>query len=368
MADWLVPAVLTSSSAREFVPLVCELAVVSGVDVVDVYLLRDVDLEDIERTRRGQIRSGIGASSIDVMCEEQNVVVIADWLHTQMKECENYIGRNDRPIRISALATYFPDISSLTNRRQVGSRQRAINALAHSVCIALELHERGVMEQPIVEAVCGNVVDLCTCSRCNQDRAAGDTTGTVAVMTARSDKWRILSESLLGVIELVEKIRGRAKWAIGLELEPGETYVVNDGESIRELFDKYIDRDERLGSHVGLNMDVAHMKIANVETSILRQYRERIVHSHICDHPGMHTRDQQVGEWSHIDRYNSPDYQYLKILAERADGADESSGLPFSKAVAIELEGCNRIRWIHNSVIAVRHMLEVVKHHRSAIK
>ena len=145
--------------------------------------------------------------------------------------------------------------------------------------------------------------------------------------------------------------------------------MFNDKSAIDTLL-KLLNDDKyaaALRPHVGLNVDIAHMRIAGVKAKDLHPIRDWIVHAHICDHPGMHTRDQVVGTWTPVERYESEFYPYLRLLAEIDPQSPERAGRPFTGAVALELEGCGRINWIHQSLVAMKRMIEVVKHYRERI-
>ncbi len=122
----------------------------------------------------------------------------------------------------------------------------------------------------------------------------------------------------------------------------------------------------RLADHVGLNVDIAHMRIAGVKVEqdvkkpgeSLRDHIGRIVHSHICDNPKMHTRDQPIGSW-HSAEYDAEEWMpFLNLLSDAASHVDKREyNLPFSGAVSLELEGCDRLRWIHQSLSDLKYLL-----------
>lgn len=118
-----------------------------------------------------------------------------------------------------------------------------------------------------------------------------------------------------------------------------------------------VNSNPALAAHVGLNVDIAHMKIARVQARDLMPYLPSIVHAHIADHPGVHTRDQQVGKYTPVQQVSKGGYRpYIDLLSERC--RQSANGLPFSRAIALELEGCNRIEWIYDSLSAMTHLIE----------
>jgi hypothetical protein len=122
---------------------------------------------------------------------------------------------------------------------------------------------------------------------------------------------------------------------------------------------------------VGFNLDIAHMRIAGIvprcatrpgQERLSAEVERRIIHSHISDHPvhpGMHTHDQFVGSWTNIHAETTGYQPYLQLLLERA--ADESPVVPFSRCVAVELEGCNRVFTIHDSLSRLKHAIAVAQ-------
>jgi hypothetical protein len=118
-----------------------------------------------------------------------------------------------------------------------------------------------------------------------------------------------------------------------------------------------------LAKHVGLNVDIAHMRIARIKAADLRPFVDRIVHAHISDHPGMHTHDQIVGSWTNPGLRKGGYSEYLDLLLNRAHSAsgqeDSGNSVPFSGAVAVELEGSDRMFWIHDSLARLKHAIQL---------
>lgn len=111
--------------------------------------------------------------------------------------------------------------------------------------------------------------------------------------------------------------------------------------------------------YVGFNIDVAHFKIDGVRADELKPFAKRILHAHVSDHPpSMHTHDQSVGEWTNVIQGESAYQEYFDFLTRVALERIEKPGLPFTGTVAIELEGCNRIMDIVDSISRVRFTIE----------
>lgn len=172
-----------------------------------------------------------------------------------------------------------------------------------------------------------------------------------------------------GLVDVVNEVGDGTDWAFAVELEPGATYVVNSATAIGDLLRISEDFGD-LPKHLGLNLDLAHANIVRRTETLntgqtdldFRRYKDHIVHAHICDTPGMHTRDQQVGAWSAIELRSAPEYDDLQLLTELAnDLSQRKNGLPFTSSVALELEGCGRISWIFHSLSRMKYMTELIK-------
>ena len=127
----------------------------------------------------------------------------------------------------------------------------------------------------------------------------------------------------------------------------------------------------------GINLDIMHYRIAGPEAGFpnadflddrlgAKHYWERIVHTHIADQAtGMHAVDQPLGRHTDLGHMPGAFCAFLKYFEKRRRTYDPlSSGLPFSGSVALELEGCSRIEWIHESVPALRRLTRYAQSER----
>jgi hypothetical protein len=339
-------SVMTSSSLRDLRDLIHEVTLIGGVEQFDLMLIRDVDLIQAkiydECTPLKRMAS--------IVRDDGFMKKIAEWFELQTK---------DLHLKIPALATYFPDVSSVHECR----RQEAVDAIVNCIRFAFELRQVSV---PIVEIVCGTIIEP---AEWNNGQPS-----------ARVNEYHLdhkmdqLFTSLHDVVTRVADEHGNDRqWALALEMEPGETYLLNGLEAMQAVAErldgtrplpKEVPKDalRSLQLHVGYNIDIAHMRIAGVEADQLSEFRDRIVHAHIADHPGMHTHDQPLGSWTNVVRYDGGYVPYLGLLMERLDN---STDLPFSGAVAIELEGRNDIMAIQHSITALRMAIELAQRHKS---
>jgi sugar phosphate isomerase/epimerase len=314
--DTLRPSVLSSSSARNLPTLFHEIGLVSGVRDFDLLVPRPCDLPySIDKTRELSWH----------VADETAFAEISSQLIEQL---------TGQSVSIPALATFFPNVSSLNE----DLRKQAVSAIINT--LGLAMHLKRWMPVPVVEVVCGTIVE-----------ASSDGRVDIYGVSRKLDCLvRSLEEIVSGVAnELTE-------FAVALELEPGEIYLLNNDTRIRQLFER-CDKSslsDLLKKHVGLNVDIAHMRIAGISAQQLEDFVPRMCHAHISDHPGIHTHDQFVGNWTNIEQH---DGGYLPFLRQLLRRCHTKSSIPFTGCVAIELEGCNRIFSIHDSISRLRHAI-----------
>ncbi|MBC8352980.1 MAG: hypothetical protein H8E66_13375 [Planctomycetes bacterium] len=358
MQRLLRPGVMTSSSDLPVVDLVKQVQQLScEITDFDLLLLRDADLREVYSNGN----SAFTAASIIAGDDGGNEIY--NWLSDT-----EAIGQLQ--LTVPALATYFPAISSYCD----DDRDTAVDALKNCVTLALRLHRESPqrMPLPIVEIVAGTLLDPCMPG--DKKPRQEDTIREFHV----NDKLTRLCESLKFVVQEIDQSFGLA-----LEMEPGETYILNGIDPMRKLITMIDNMDEYecLRNRVGFNLDIAHMRIANVDATDLDGNGEepnlvpRILHAHISDHPGMHTHDQAVGTWTDIESRDCGYQPFLARLVRRAiewkEGAhkhwqNSGIGLPFSGVVALELEGSDHIFDVHDSILRIRHIIDIaIEQHSS---
>ena len=220
------------------------------------------------------------------------------------------------------------------------------------------------MDEAIVEIVCGSVIDPCWCGRCLDPQSLDPQSSHPprCHVTSRKDKLDILLDSLTKVVDGVTTDDDPdPKFAFSLEIEPGESYVLNShiarhdegGDPLLKMLFDAVDASDKLRYRVGLNLDIAHMRIAGIPADALRPYMSRIAHAHISDHPRLHTRDQVPGSWTSTSQIDSDYLPYTTLLIDRAldAGTTEATGqknkLPYSFSFSLELEGNDSYRPLH---------------------
>lgn len=362
----LRPSVISSSSTRSLSALLSELVAIDRLEDIDLYVLREQDIREMagDAMLCGNdgnplpIEDATRLPSATLMAQRLNVEPVARWYFDQLTRSEN-------SPRVAAFATYYPQIANTNN---VELRTAAINALTYTVQMGIRLQEqladsrKTQVDDVIVEIVCGS----------RFDSQSGDPPSRVVEAEAR-EKLRLVFRGLRDVVcqvnQWCQNTYGGSppcRWCIGAELEPGYTYALRNLNGVGIFAEVLRTEFQDLMPYVGLNVDIAHMLMSDVRASNLQMATEDrlydlLVHAHIAGHPGMHTRDQRINGFIPVDRFEAEEYAFLVTLAEvwgkrRVSG----SGLPASGCVAVELEGCSRIGWVHSSVHFLRQMCESV--------
>lgn len=341
----LTPSVITSSSPLPLGTFFEEVLDVHPEAAFDLMILRHEDAVQFDLEEKPRI-TDLVAERLDIIQEKLS------------KALESRPAKKaDQPLRIPALATYFPDVSSMNNER----REAACKAIVNCVKLFHDLQNRKDeldldISPACVEIVCGSLLE--PVEEPNADKPSWVLQYTLPA------KIEQLVTSLKKIEEDLENCH--KPYALSLEVEPGPSYVLSDGDSLLSVYDAI--RKAEL-KHVGLNLDIAHFKIAGISPSFLKGQHEGgiqgpnlthwIVHSHIADHPlRMHTRDLSLGAFSNLEHFPSDFCGYLDLLMDRAvDYEKNKGGLLFSGAVALELEGCGRVTWIHDSIGQLKRLL-----------
>lgn len=354
---------MTSSSGRSLRSLFSEVKFVSHIDLFDLMVIRDEDFRQFKEDRADQLRQLLGQPiyrnvstpeelTISLVLEERLLFdCYSAWIIEEIRQAD---------VRIAALATYLPDIISQdhTNRRA-----QTIARLVNVCRLAQQLtYEHKLMNEPIVEIVAGNVLDPCPCEQCQRE---------IVFEFSPEAKIDLLCDSLAKVLKEVCPAGGDSRRTVyfAVELEPGPTYLINSSYRLGLLLDhlrRGYDPYKTVSNHIALNVDLAHWLIAGVAPEFLDNawVRRRVAHAHIADHPGrfdrrMHTRDHPLSAFSNFERASGVFYPFLQRLLRRAaENPKALDSIPFSASIALELEGANRIFWIHNSLNRLHHAIQ----------
>lgn len=339
---------MTSSSDLSIREIASRMAGTGHDPCLDLMLLRDRDMLDLDDSR---------VTATEYLANPKSVDDVSDWLVSELQSADEGAGR---PVSVAAFASYFPNIASVHKEK----RDQSIQAMVNAVQIARTVTgRRNPGATAVVEAVCGSRFDTVHPKRGDAETRtfliASNGLGALGRLVA---SLKTVTESLKNS----DKFAGgeAPKYRIALELEPGLTYSLHDALGLEMLGNLLM--KAHLIPNVGINLDIAHMRIADVSAKVFDveitathpgqepvRLRDLILHAHIADHPFLHTRDQSLGTWTHVGQ-RSPYLPYLRLLAgcgARTDGGG------FTRAVAVELEGCDRLPWLLGSLTSLKHLL-----------
>ncbi len=389
-------SVITSCSSRALPVFINEVVGVNRLQRIDLYTFRETDLLSFKSWLETEARDSensnklftlltnipncfdsttglfAGYGPFDSGTSRQIRQALEKWLRVQIGHL--FI---EKKVQFAALATYFPDITSLDDDIAKMSQRSLIETILLAISFSKTTVGKpddsprvpALMASPIVEFVCGTRVDRCRCKRCMSKSRC--------FTIKDAHKQRLLVDRLKEVVRLVLKEDPTAQFKLALELEPGETYVVRDEETLISTLE--LIKSESVSLHdgsitpltryVGFNVDVSHMMCASVKASTIEKYLSLISHSHISDLPSMHSRDLVPLTWTleechpafDLDEFSS--YRpYLEVLSKAAVAAHAQSPssplveVPFSGCCALELEGCGRIDWVHRGLTAMKQL------------
>lgn len=339
-------SVLTSSSTRPLRQFVSELVNTTNCKRIDLLAFRDSDLRQIvDIIPTHHPKSGCWPVSTESILgipssklRDETTQNIAEWIRTQLQ------GR----VRIAAFATYFPSISanigfleSLKATSQITRRHEAVDSIAATVEIGAHLRNMGLLEHVFIEVVGGPLFDRAS---------APDEDHEYLVTSALPRKIKFFTDALYDVSK---QLGNNRDWTICVELEPDPIFVFHSLTSLR-LLKAQLTAYPELKDRVALNLDIAHMTIAGISASTLKEFAGFIGHCHISDHPHIHTRDRCPGTWSFLEHWRSEVYQYLSVFSD-----SRNQGLQNSGSLTLELEGCSKFSWVMEGVSRIEYALKM---------
>lgn len=247
----------------------------------------------------------------------------------------------EQGIRIGAISTYFPEISSANPTLA----RAGVEALKAIVGVARMLREKRHLVRS-VEVVCGSSM-----------RGIGITQskkGKEILVAARFEPEKLLDTVAQRFIDVVNSTGLKSgEFTIGVELEPGPLNAVNSIRPLKGLMRRLAASDA--GSVVGVNLDVAHFELAEVDPLTHRtddEFRklifDRIVHAHISDHGSGVFGDVPLTRRDHRDPLRTDAWMadWLQLVEDRARA---KTGLPFSGAVSLEIESARCLHLVTES-------------------
>lgn len=250
---------------------------------------------------------------------------------------DEYAGRliGPRP-RIAALATFFPQISS----SEAAEVNKAVCAVRNCLYLASRLGARHV------EIVGGAALPESDTERCIEHDP--DDYYRKKLRQLANSLSRIYNQK--GLSDAFDTLPAERKPFVCMEIEPGEAYLIRDvvsyvtlrGHLVNSEFE-VIDRGfapVKASEHVLLNVDVAHMMLANggaaKQLADIEHHRLRlwIGHFHLSDHARSHAADLRPGVYHSFEEYKP----WLQLAL---DLHNDPAASRFSATIAVELEACH---------------------------
>ena len=115
-------SVITSCSVRCLRDLLLEIPAVDDVSRFDLFVLRDVDVTDIEKSGSQLVPAHGSPPHLDkrysarILAEDQSLDVVHCWLVGELGNCNDWLRQQGRKeIRVPALATYFRGITACSS-------------------------------------------------------------------------------------------------------------------------------------------------------------------------------------------------------------------------------------------------------------
>lgn len=259
---------------------------------------------------------------------------------------------------ITGFASFIPEITGNPEERRGQRAQGAISFLAK---LALALHKCGHDNAHLrtIELVAGSRIERIFQA---EPLPIGDGLKFRHLARRMSDseaRRRVLANLSHAVKEPLSRQMQEHGICFAFELEPGPLFALRDWDTIRN-FALMIDGNERLSPVVGLNLDIAHWRIALGDDAIeviqkTEVVRRRIVHAHISGHhPHAHLGDVRLDVLNEPFRDFGPWIRLLRSIASEVWGRRYPS---FSGYVSHEFEAARDPKEVWDSVEELRRLL-----------
>jgi hypothetical protein len=261
-----------------------------------------------------------------------NEAAIDNWAESV---CESF-RPGDENMPIIAITSFIPEVTS----PQQKTYEMAQKAVCFLVKFAYALQYKGHDKLRTIELVAGSQIGGVW--PCNNRLLA---TRVDAEKTHKS-----VLNILRKALSEYNNVSPEKRIALGLELEPGPLYLLHDWQSLLDICTK-IGNDNILNKFVGVNLDIAHWRLAGDITPELvwdaPAVRDRIVHAHIAGHQRCsHLADLPMDA---LNRHE--DFRPWIDLLHRISTDWRDSNLPqFSGYVSLELEAAKDINLVKGSV------------------
>ena len=280
---------------------------------------------------------------------------IADYVNQEKEQAKDKIAKVFGEVvpathfRFPAVATYFPEIASFDD----GLRETAGQALRNAVRLADKLGAR------VVEFVIGRTVERCHCSP-NGFPNGGPLRCDFVHSSEARDRIKDVVKTLRQ--EVCATARDH-KVKLAAEIEPGFSYVLNSSDHVNLFLNEV--QKAGIGDVVGLNLDIGHLLILSeypdssspIAPETAMRWSKYIYHAHASDNIGHHYRDLVPGTLHSLGR-DDEEVTFRDWINVCALCAKENPG--FSRYIAVELEGCNRLQWVQRSLLRLAYLIRQV--------
>jgi len=264
-------------------------------------------------------------SSLDILAERKNLDKIEKWV---CKVLESRPG-----LKLSALATYFPQIASGDTERQRYIR----DALTNSMILGRKLKKTGhFFKDVVVEVVLGSFLDK--------------TNNNTFKIRSEEDVFRSVINALREAYDIaVAEVPGPYQSTFSVELEPSHCFLLRDKNTLHTLCSLLAPEGQLIDNKVTLNLDIGHYIAAGIPPEVVQEYLELFSHAHVSiinrEGEQQHYRDLPIKPDLFGSSWNKT-LRYINLLNQRY-GTNKS---PMSGAISLELEGCARQHWVTESL------------------
>ncbi len=266
-------------------------------------------------------------------------------LRTIADALSSIVRSDGRSISFSSMATFVSELSASPLRRREVKEARL--ALTFLVRLARELQQ---LDHPMaaIEIVAGSLVDGVWPAYEND----GSNTFGASLRDARH-AMRALLKRLRSVANIIHETRSfdggpDRPISLAVELEPGPLYLLGNLKRVTE-FSALVSQDPLLAPIVGLNLDVPHWFLSQIDPStVAPEVLFRICHVHLSDHAKGHFSDGVL-----LSHNGESTFKPWMNLLQRRIHEKPPAGFvapPFSGFISIEHEACKSSEMLATSL------------------
>lgn len=377
MSRSLKPSIITSFSSTGFLSpdggmpnhVLSSLSDHQGDTAVEAYLFMQGDVEFLCRHLQSRELPNFPSSpdAVGFLASVGRLEIPVDCVAGLISECI----RAARA-KISALATFIPEIASLAKTTST----QAAQAIAGALMIGRELQTLGHPAHAVELVAGSSISDVSEMSRADaaamnrqwraqkkanpalaasrtplEDEVKGDApTCLIAAISTDDEKHDAIIETLKSAISIATQHCGNNLPLLAMELEPGPLFNLRNEQTLESLNSR-LNAHPELSQRVGFNLDIAHWNLARITPQWLDENDchmrragiaghfsviQRVVHAHIA---GYH-RKGHIGDTAllaaRVPSVNDDNdfAKWITILKARLP----DDGLRFSGCISLEYE------------------------------